>query len=606
LIFFEPKVLCYKTLVYSNSCLDLATQLRHQHGTPAPFFTTIDMPNSKTNTLRRLILNTLIASTLTISIVPALADNKIVNASPKQPKLVVVLVVDGLPQEQIQRYRDQFGQGGFRRLLDQGAWFSNAHQAHGITVTAVGHTAVLTGAYPYQHGIISNNWIDPTTLAAMYCTQDSAHTYIDEETKSDDGTSPANLRVSTLGDELRYASGNRSKVITVSGKDRGAILLAGKTGTAYIYMKKSGNFASSTYYMQSHPQWQQAFHVGKPQDRFYGKTWTPLLPDAAYAGDADDQIVAPQQADGANRFPYLYSSKSGKPDAEYYGKLFTGPYLDEMTLDFARAAVAGEQLGRNPAGVTDILGVSLSSHDYVNHSFGPESRMSHDHLQRLDRMLASFFESLDKSVGLENTLVVLTADHGFPNVPEFAQSRKFESQRLDSSKLMSALNQHLSVKFGAEKIAYKWSAPSVLLDYKLIEQKGLKREEVENSAARFLMSYNGVAQVYTRTQLETGAMPDNRIAKLMQRAWHPQISGDIVVVTKPYWQFGSGSRGTTHGSPYSYDSNVPLMIMGKSWIKPGAYGQYAEVMDIAPTLAHILRVRPPSASEGRVLTETLP
>lgn len=564
------------------------------------------MPNSKINTLRRLGLSTLIASSLALAIMPAAADNKTASASAKQPKLVVVLVVDGLPQEQIQRYRDQFGQGGFRRLLDQGAWFSNAHQAHGVTVTAVGHAAVLTGAYPYQHGIINNNWIDPTTLAAMYCTQDNAHTYIDEETKSDDGTSPANLRVSTVGDELRYASGKRSKVITVSGKDRGAILLAGKAGTAYIFMKKSGNFASSSYYMQSHPQWQQAYHVGKPQDRFYGKTWTPLLPDAAYAGDADDQIVAPQQADGANRFPYLYSSKSGKPDAEYYGKLFTGPYLDEMTLDFARAAVAGEQLGRNPAGVTDILGVSLSSHDYVNHSFGPESRMSHDHLQRLDRMLASFFDSLDKSVGLDNTLIVLTADHGFPNVPEFAQSNKLDSQRLDSAKMMSALNQHLSEKFGGEKFAYKWSAPNVLLDYKLIEQKGIKREELENSAARFLMSYNGVAQVYTRSQLETGAMPDNRIAKLMQRAWHRQISGDIVVVTKPYWQFGSGNRGTTHGSPYSYDSNVPLMIMGKPWIKPGAYGQYAEVMDIAPTLAHILRIRPPSGAEGRVLTETLP
>lgn len=559
----------------------------------------------KANPLRRLLLNTLIASSAALSLSSAMAADKSATSAPAQPKLVVVLVVDGLPQEQIQRYREQFGQGGFRRLLDQGAWFGNAHQAHGITVTAVGHAAVLTGAYPYQHGIISNNWIDPNNLASVYCTQDSAHTYIGEETKSEDGTSPANLRVSTVGDELRYASGNRAKVITVSGKDRGAILLAGKTGSAYIFMKKTGNFASSSYYMQSHPEWQKAYHANKPQDRFYGKQWTPLLSDAAYASDADDNLVAPALADGSNRFPYTYSSKSGKPDAEYYGKLFTGPYLDEMTLDFARAAVAGEQLGRNPAGVTDVLGVSLSSHDYVNHSFGPESRMSHDHLQRLDRMLANFFDYLDKTVGMDNTLVVLTADHGFPNIPEFAQSRKFDAQRLDGSKLMSALNQHLSEKFGVEKLAYKWSVPSVLLDYKQIEQKGLKREEVENSAARFLMTYHGVATVYTRSQLENGAMPDNRTAKLMQRAWHRQISGDLVIVTKPFWQFGSGSRGTTHGSPYTYDSNVPLMIMGKPWIKAGAYGQYAEVVDIAPTLSHILRIRPPAASEGRVLTESL-
>jgi hypothetical protein len=165
-------------------------------------------------------------------------------AAAAQPKLVVVMVVDGLPNEQVQRYRDQFGQGGFRRLLEQGASFSNAHQAHGITVTAIGHAAILTGAYPYQHGIIGNNWIDPVTHKLVYCTEDRAYTYINEQTAPNDGTSPANLRVDTLGDELRYATGNRAKVVTVSGKDRGAIMLAGKTGTAYMYMDGSGNFAS--------------------------------------------------------------------------------------------------------------------------------------------------------------------------------------------------------------------------------------------------------------------------------------------------------------------------------------------------------------------------
>ncbi|MDE2431175.1 MAG: alkaline phosphatase family protein, partial [Burkholderiales bacterium] len=348
---------------------------------------------------------------------PAVAVEK-----PAQPKLVVVLVVDGLPQEQVLRYRDQFAQGGFRRLLDQGAWFSDAHQAHGVTVTAVGHSAILTGTYPYQHGIIGNNWVDRETLASVYCTEDTNYTYIGEETKKSDGTSPANLKVSTLGDELRYATGNQSKVIAVSGKDRGAILLAGKTGTAYMYMGKTGDFASSTYYMQSHPQWVQNYLASKPQDRFYGKTWRPLLADSAYANDASDDIVAPSSAKN-NRFPFTYYSENGKPDADYYNKLRTGPYLDEMTLDFARAAIEGENLGKNPAHVPDLLGVSLSSHDYVNHAFGPESKMSHDHLQRLDRLLANFFNYLDKRVGLDNTVIVLTADHGFPNTPEFAKSR---------------------------------------------------------------------------------------------------------------------------------------------------------------------------------------
>ncbi len=521
------------------------------------------------------------------------------------PKLVVVLVVDGLPQEQVQRYRDQFGQGGFRRLLDQGAWYGNAHQAHGVTVTAVGHAAILTGAYPYQHGIISNGWIDPHSLASVYCTEDRAYSYLDEITKPGDGTSPANLHVNTVGDELRYATGNRAKVITVSGKDRGAILLAGKTGTAYMYMKTSGDFASSTYYMQSYPAWQQHYQANKPQDKFYGARWQPLLPAAAYAADAADELIAPAELGEHNRFPFIYGSKSGKPDAEYYEQLMTGPFVDEMTLDFASAAIDGEQLGHNPAGVPDLLGISLSSHDYVNHSFGPESRMSHDHLQRLDRLLAKFLNDLDHSVGLNNTLIVLTADHGFPNVPEFAQANKLDAHRLKSKPMMAALNQHLAEKFGLDNIAYHWSAPSVLLDYKLMEQKGLPREAVETAAARFLLNYPGIANAYTRTQLENGALPHDRISKLMQRAWNRQISGDIMLVIKPFWHFSNGEHGTSHGSPYNYDTNVPLMIMGKPWIKPGEYGQYAEVVDIAPTLAKLLRVRPPAAAEGRVLTESL-
>ncbi|MFZ6771909.1 alkaline phosphatase family protein [Undibacterium sp. SXout7W] len=555
--------------------------------------------------MRRTVLHlciTTAAASCTLTALPLMAAEK-----PAQPKLVVVLVVDGLPQEQVVRYRDQFGQGGLRRLLDQGAWFSDAHQAHGVTVTAVGHSAILTGAYPYQHGIIGNNWIDPKTLASVYCTEDRNNTYIGEETKPSDGTSPANLKVSTLGDELRYATGKQSKVITVSGKDRGAILLAGKTGTAYMYMDKTGNFASSTYYMQNHPQWVQSYQASKPQDRFYGKEWRPLLADYAYVNDVRDDLPSGTAASTGkqDRFPFPYYSENGKPDADYYNKLKTGPYLDELTLDFARAAIEGEQLGKNPAAVPDVLGVSLSSHDYVNHAYGPESKMSHDHLQRLDRLLANFFSYLDKRVGLDNTLVVFTADHGFPNVPEFSQANKFDAKRLDFKNNLTALNKQLAEQFGVEQLVSKWSAPSILLNYALIDKKNLKHEDVENAVARFAMNTDGIAHAFTRTQLENGNVPATRIGKLMQRSWHRQLSGDVVLVTKPYWYFGSGNSGTSHGSPYTYDTNVPLMLMGKSWIKPGNYPQYAEVMDIAPTLAHLLHVRPPSGSEGRILAETL-
>ena len=563
---------------------------------PTPLF---DQTMKLTSSIASLSLGV-----LTLACCPTVLAAPPSPGSAAQPKLVVVLVVDGLPNEQVQRYRDQFGAGGFNRLLRQGASYSNAHQAHGVTVTAAGHAAILTGAYPYQHGVIGNNWINPLTRKSVYCTEDTTFTYLGETPKAGDGTAPTNLKVGTLGDEMRYASGNRAKVIAVSGKDRGAILLAGKTGTAYMYMEKSGNFASSSYYMAAHPEWVQRHQAAKGQDRYYGKSWTPLLAESAYAHDADDALYAGVQGVG-KRFRFTYYSENGALDADYYTRLKAMPALDEMTLDFARAAIEGENLGRNPAGVADLIGVSLSAHDYINHSFGPESKMSHDHLQRLDRMLAQFFDYLDQRVGAGNALVVLTADHGFPNTPEFAKAGKLDAGRVDGDKLTAALDAHLATIHGSAKLVTAASLPNIHLDYAAAAKKGVGRYDLEQSAARFLLDQAGVAEVFTRTQFESGAVPATRLATLMQRAWHRSLSGDLMVVTKPYWYVSSGKSGTSHGSPYAYDTSVPLMIMGPQWIRPGNYGAYAEVVDIAPTLAHVLRLRAPAASEGRILTEAL-
>jgi predicted AlkP superfamily pyrophosphatase or phosphodiesterase len=529
------------------------------------------------------------------------ATTTTVPAPPAAPKLVVVMVVDGLPSEQLQRYREQFDKNGLGRLLAQGASYSNAHQAHGITVTAVGHSAVLSGAYPYRHGIIGNNWIDAQGRQ-VYCTEDGRYRYIGEETTAHDGTSPANLRVDTLGDQLRYASGNRSKVVTVSGKDRGAILLAGKTGTAYMFMDKTGDFASSTYYMQQHPAWVQAFNGAKPQDRYYGQSWKPLLPEAAYADDAPYPAATEKST---NRFPLAFYSESGAPAADYYTRLKASPAVDELTLDFAQAAIEGEGLGRNPTGATDLLGVSLSGHDYVNHAWGPESRMSHDHLQQLDRRVARFFDFLERRVGMDKVLVVLTADHGFANSVGFAQEHGIAARKIDGKALAAGLDAALAARFGGARLLRETDLPNIYLDGAVIEARGLVRADVENAAARFLLAQPGIAEVFTRTQLEAGIAAKSRLALLMQRAWHRELSGDLLVVPTAYSSYGSGLTGATHGTPYAYDTNVPLVLMGGRWIRAGALPQYAEVVDIAPTLAHILHLRPPAAAEGRVLAEAL-
>jgi hypothetical protein len=524
-----------------------------------------------------------------------------VPSDPEAPKLVLVMVVDGLPYEQMQRYRGQFGPGGLRRLLEQGASWSNAHQAQGVTVTAAGHAAVLTGAYPYRHGIVNNTWVDAAGRE-VYCTEDARYRYIGEDTLDHDGTSPARLRVDTLGDQLRYATGNRSKVIAVSGKDRGAILLAGKSGTAYMYMEKTGDFASSTYYMAQHPAWVERYNAGKPQDRYYGQFWRPLLPDAAYADDAPYPEPTSTSPHG---FPFVWRSATGAPAPDYYSSLKIGPAVDELTLDFAQAAVDAEQLGKNPGGATDLLAVSLSGHDYVNHAWGPESRMSHDHLQRIDRRIAQFFDFLDRRVGLEKVLVVLTADHGFANTAEFSQARGIDAHRLDLRALMDGLDAALARRFGVPHLVRDSVAPGIHLDREAIERKGLAWQDVEGYAARFLEQQPGIAQVFTRTQFERGVAGQSRVGLLMQRAWHRELSGDLVLVPSAYSAFGGGAHGATHGTPYAYDTQVPLLLMGRRWIRPGSQAQYAEAVDIAPTLAHLLHLRLPAASEGRVLAEAL-
>jgi hypothetical protein len=317
-----------------------------------------------------------------------------------RPRLVVLLVVDGLPMRQVTDYRQQLAPDGLARFLDRGTWYADAHYGHAFTVTAAGHATMLTGAYSHRSGIIGNDWRDRFTGERIYCTGDTTATYIGHAAKPLDGTSPRNLQVDTVGDVLRRAD-PRSKVIGVSGKDRGAILPAGKTGTAYMYMSSSGQFASSTFYMPRHPEWVDRFNAAKPADRFFKAQWKPALDDAAYAQSLGDN--QPWFGTRVGKLPMTYGASDDKPGPGFYGSLLVGPFADQLTLDFARAALAGEQLGQDEA--TDILSVSLSGHDYVNHAWSAESRLSHDHLLQLDRMLqgvqpADLAPTLARTLGL--------------------------------------------------------------------------------------------------------------------------------------------------------------------------------------------------------------
>lgn len=520
------------------------------------------------------------------------------HAAAPRPRLVVFLVVDGLPQHQVVDYRDQLAADGFRRFLERGAWFSDARYGHAFTVTGAGHATMLTGAYPHRTGIIGNDWRDRATGEPEYCVGDTAHTYIGHKTQKLDGTSPKNLQVETVGDVLRRAD-VRAKVIGISGKDRGAILPAGKTGIAYMYMAPSGHFASTTYYMNEHPAWVTAFNAAKPADRYFKTSWSPLLPEGAYARSLPDG--QPWYNPGG-KLPKVLGEGQETPGPMFYSSLLPSPYGDALSLEFARAAIAGEALGQDD--VPDILSVSLSGHDYINHAYGPESRLSHDHLLQLDRLLETFFRDLDRVVGKDRYIAVLTADHGFMPAPEYSKSLGRDAGRQNIPETLARLNAGLAAKFGEAKLARGWSASGVLLDSAILAQKGIDRRAVEEEGRRILLAEQGIAAVFTRSELENPAsLPAGTpFFAQVRKTWNRERSADLQVVGKHNWLFESRRTfAATHGSPYAPDYTVPILFYGPHWFGAGRIDATVEVVDIAPTLARLLQVAVPAASEGKLL-----
>ncbi|MFO1285846.1 MAG: alkaline phosphatase family protein [Rubrivivax sp.] len=513
-----------------------------------------------------------------------------------RPKLVVFLVVDGLPMRQVTAYREQLQPDGFARFLERGTWFTEAHYGYAYTVTAAGHATMLTGAYPHASGIIGNEWRDIASGEMQYCTGDARHTYIGHKTGKLDGTSPENLRVETVGDVLKRAT-PQSKVIGISGKDRGAILPAGKTGTAYMYMSESGSFASTTYYMKEHPGWVNAFNAGKPADRYFKTEWKPALPDAAYAQSLGDN--QPWFGTRPGKLPMTMGASAEQPNQPFYGSLLRSPFVDEMSLAFARAAIAGEKLGADEA--TDILSVSLSGHDYVNHYWSAESRLSHDHFLHLDRLLQAFFRDLDATVGKDNYVAMLTADHGFMPAPEVSRLRGLDAGRMSSSETLGRVNAELEKRFGVAKLGRFFSASALVLDRALLAQHKLEAGTVAEAARTALAAEPGIAVAYTRAELEAKTRAGAPFFDAMVKSWNKERSGDVQLAVKANWMFVSSTANTTHGSPHAYDTHVPILVYGPPWVKAARVDRRVETADIAPTLARLLGIAAPSAAEGKPL-----
>jgi predicted AlkP superfamily pyrophosphatase or phosphodiesterase len=516
-------------------------------------------------------------------------------AAPEKPRLVVLLVIDGLPQRQVNDYEAQLAPDGLRRFLDRGRWFADAHYGQAYTVTAAGHAVLLTGAYPHRTAIIGNEWRDPKTNEIEYCTGDAAHTYVGHKASRLDGTSPKNLMAEALGDQLRSRDA-RSKVIGISGKDRGAILPAGKRGVAYMYQAQTGQFASSTYYMSEHPQWVKDFHAGRPADAYFKREWKPLLAEDQYGQSLPDSQA--WYARGG-KLPKVIGEGSEAPGPLFYLALIASPFGDELTLAFARAAIEGEALGTDDA--PDILSISLSTHDYINHGYSAESRISHDHVLHVDRLLQGFFRDLDARLGKDAYVAVLTSDHGFMPAPEYSKSLGRDAGRQSGTQILARLNADLVAKHGEGRWALAISALGILLNKELVAQKQVDAGALAEDVRRLLLAEPGIAVAYTREELRSGSRSGQPFFDAMRKAWNAERSADVQFALKPYWMMGSTTSMTTHGSPHAYDTHVPIMFYGPRWMKAGRHDGRVEVADIAPTLARLLGVPAPSAAEGKPL-----
>ena len=524
------------------------------------------------------------------------------------PRLVLQITVDALRGDLPTRYLYRLGQGGFRYLLEKGTWYNNAHYQHANTETAVGHATLATGADPSRHGIVANDWINQETGAFVYNTEDNRHHIIGRERKAHEGVSPRNLLSSTLGDELVVHNGGRSRVFSVSVKDRGAILPGGHAGKAFWFSKSSGRFVTSTYYYNNYPEWVKQWNARKPADAYKGKTWDLLNDRSTYVfGNMDDRPYEADLKPLGRTFPHSLDG-----DSKYFYLFLTlTPVGDALTLDFAKALIENEKLGQGAA--PDYLQISFSSTDYVGHLFGPSSLETEDNILRLDRTLADLFRFVDEKVGLDQTLIVLSGDHGAPEAPEYMASLGLSTGRFafDWFKTEGPLTAALQKRFGRGDLIAGHSHPYLYLNLDAIKDSGLNVAEVERFVADELMKIPGIAYAQTRSDLLAGRITESPVQNQIRRSFHPTRSGNVHLVPEHYWflhsteeaeKMGIGSIAAIHGSPWAYDTFVPIFFAGNG-VPAQIIRRRVAPTDIASTIAAYLGVKYPSGSVGTVLEE---
>jgi predicted AlkP superfamily pyrophosphatase or phosphodiesterase len=532
------------------------------------------------------------------------------------PRLVLQITVDQLRGDLLERYAAGLGKKGFRALQQSGVVFTNAHHRHANTETIVGHVTLATGADPAVHGMVANLWFDRQSGKPVYNVQDPEYPLlgpggIDASSEIDptqraattDGRSPRNILTSTIGDEIAMRFGESAKIFGVSIKDRGAIAMAGHAGQAYWFSKSEGRFVTSSFYRQSYPRWVQDWNSNGFVQSFAGTRWQLRDKLESYAfGTRDDQPWEKELAGFGRVFPHPY----GSADNRYYTTLLTlSPAGDAITVDFAKHLIDAEQLGRDA--VPDYLAVSLSSTDYVGHLFGPSSLEAEDNLRQLDDALADLLAHVDAQVGLDQTLVILSADHGAPENPAYLATLRIEADTFDFDRVDTEPGfARLLEAFGAgRELIASFSNPYLYLDRALMKERGLDPATVEARFAEELEKLPGIRLAISARALQSGAQRKGKLIDQVTANFHPERSGDIYVVFDPHWfvaDFDGLTVASAHGSPWNYDTHVPVIIAGPG-IRPQRIVRRVDTVDVAPTIAALLGTRMPSGTTGAPLTE---
>lgn len=523
----------------------------------------------------------------------------------KRPKLVVGIMVDQMRQEYLYRFENKYGEGGFKRLMRDGFMLKNAHYNYAPTVTGPGHASVYTGTTPAIHGIIGNDFYDKERKKMVYCVGDSSYLLIGND-KPKAGISPMRLLSTTVTDELELSTNKKSKVIAISIKDRGSVLPAGHMAdAAYFPEGRNGKFVTSTFYRNELPEWVNVFNAKNLPVKYLTQTWTPLLPLDQYTESGPDESPYEKKVNGKDKmtFPYNLAELRDKGNADF---LSYSPFANDYLLEFAKAALKGEQMGKDD--VPDFLAMSFSSTDILGHAVGPRAVELQDMYMRLDKNIEDLLISLDREVGVGNYTVFLTADHAVSDVPQYLTDNKVPSGYFNEEYALAKLNEYLATFYPGKTLVEKLSNEQVYLNHNAfdgnVRTSGLDFFVVAELAGKFLMTLDGVNNYYTEAIIKQSDFNEGGIKGKIIRGHHPQRSGDITYVFEPGWIEGKSVQGTTHGSPYAYDTHVPVLFYGNG-VKAGSSVIYHPITDIAPTVSTILRIMFPSGCTGQPIGELL-